>query len=135
MSQRAMKKLCIVMAVLLVIAIVGLIITLIRNSNRSVAIKSVAIGDSIGQIETEWFKGKRQYVIVITLPDDYEFTKCIANIELPKGAAISSESPCLVDYLGGRPVLNLTLENRDLIIVNGDKSRNYGFKIDLEKEK
>ena len=135
MSQSTMKKLCIMLALLLVIALAGLIITLIRNSNRSVAIKSFAIGDSIGQIETEWVKGKRQYVIVITLPDDYEFTKCIANIELAKGAAISSESPCLVDYLGGRPVLNLTLENRDLIITNGTKTRNYGFRIELKKEK
>ena len=135
MSQRTMKKLCIMLAVLLVIAIVGLIITIIRNSDRSVAIKSFVIGDSIGQIETEWVKGNRQYVIDITLPDDYEFTKCIANIELAKGAAISSESPCLVDYLGGRPVLNLTLENRDLIIINGTKTRNYGFRIELKKEK
>ena len=35
--------------------------------------------------------------------------------------------------LGGRMVLDLTLEHRDLIIENGSSSRSYGFEIGLSR--
>ena len=67
------------------------------------------------------------------LPEDTDFKHCAANIELQPGAEISADSPCLVDYLGGRPVLNLTLEDRDLVVVNAGNKRNYSFHIELLK--
>lgn len=97
------------------------------------AIKSFAIGDCQGTVETVTENGQTRYVINISLPDDIDFKHCAANIELQPGAEISTDSPCLVDYLGGRPVLNLTLEDRDLIVVNASNKRNYSFHIELLK--
>lgn len=97
------------------------------------AIKSFAIGDSLGKVETVTENGQTQYVINISLPEDTDFKHCAANIELQPGAEVSADSPCLVDYLGGRPVLNLTLEDRDLVVVNAGNKRNYSFHIELLK--
>ncbi len=135
MSQSTMKKLCIVMAVLLVIAIVGLIVTVDRSRNGPVAIKYFAIDGHVGKVKTIRENGAKRYIIQITLPTDTEFTRCTADIQLAEGAYVSKQSPCYIDEKDGKPILNLTFENRDLIIVNGGKSRNYGFKIDLEKER
>jgi len=135
MSQRAIKKLCIVMAVLLVIAIAGLMITVHRSRNGPVSIRYFAIDGHVGKVRTVREDGVKRYIITITLPADTEFTRCAADIQLTDGAYVSKQSPCYIDEKDGKPILNLTFENRDLIIVNGDKSRNYGFKIDLEKEK
>ena len=96
-------------------------------------IKSFAIGDCQGTVETVTENGQTQYVINISLPEDTDFKHCAANIELQPGAEISADSPCLVDYLGGRPVLNLTLEDRDLVVVNAGNKRNYSFHIELLK--
>ena len=97
------------------------------------AIKSFAIGDCVAQIETITEDGTTRYEIEISLPEDTDFKHCAANIELQPGAEISADSPCLVDYLGGRPVLNLTLEDRDLVVVNAGNKRNYSFHIELLK--
>ena len=97
------------------------------------AIKGFAIGDCVGQVETAQEGGTTKYVIVITMPSDADFTHCVANIELAEGASISKDSPCYIADLGGRPVLNLTLQDRDLIIVNGSDTRAYVFRIELLK--
>ena len=34
--------------------------------------------------------------------------------------------------LGGRPILNLTLENRDLVVTRGEQSQTYSFQVGLE---
>lgn len=133
MSRRTIKTLCIVLAVLLVLAVIGMIAAIKRNRDGPVAIKYFAIDGHVGKVRTVREDGVRKYIIVITLPSDTEFTKCTADIELAKGAYVSKKSPCYMGETDGKPVLNLTFENRDLIIVNGDKSRNYGFRIDLEK--
>ena len=135
MSQSTMKKLCIVLTVLLVIAIAGLIVIVDRSRNGPVAIKYFAIDGHVGKVRTVREGGVKRYIITITLPADTEFTRCATDIQLADGAYVSKQSPCYIDEKDGKPILNLTFENRDLIIVNGDKSRNYGFKIDLEKEK
>ena len=95
------------------------------------AIKSFAIGDCQGTVETITEDGQTQYVINIYLPEDTDFKHCAANIELQPGAEISADSPCLVDYLGGRPILNLTRQSRTLIIKYNGTVQNYEFNIDL----
>lgn len=95
-------------------------------------IQSFVIGSSVGEVETVREDGETRYFICITLPDDTDFKRCVANIELAQGAALDMSSPCIVDDLGGRPVLNLTLENRTLVVTHGDNSRTYDFTVELE---
>ncbi|MGI6089770.1 MAG: hypothetical protein ACOYEL_00010 [Saccharofermentanales bacterium] len=102
------------------------------SSDDPLAITSFVIGESVGEARAVTENGETRYVIYITLPADTDFKRCIANIELAPGASVSLQSPCVVDDLGGRPVLNLTLDPRTLIVVNGDKERAYEFEIGLE---
>lgn len=95
------------------------------------AIKSFVIGDSQGTVETVTENGQTQYVINISLPEDTDFKHCAANIELQPGAEIAADSPCLVDYLGGRPILNLTRQSRTLIVKYKKTVQNYEFSIDI----
>ena len=95
------------------------------------AIKSIAIGDCVGQIETIKEDGKIRYEIVISLPEDTDFKHCAANIELQPGAEIAADSPCLVDYMGGRPILNLTRQSRTLIVKYKGIVQNYEFSIGI----
>ncbi len=90
-----------------------------------------SIGDSLGSLRWLSQDGEIRYFILITLPLDTDFKNCVANITLPEGATVSEQSPCYRSELGGRPVLDLTLENRDLIIEYGTESRTYGFEIQL----
>ena len=95
------------------------------------AIKSFAIGDCQGTIETIKENGQTRYVINISLPEDTDFKHCAANIELQPGAEISADSPCLVDYMGGRPILNLMRQSRTLIVKYKGRVQNYEFNIGI----
>ena len=95
-------------------------------------ILSFALGEYTGTVNTETENGETSYVICITLPSDFDFKRAVANIELAEGASIDTASPCIVDDIGGRPVLNLTLEPRSLITLNGGARQEYEFKIELE---
>lgn len=103
-----------------------------QNSDP-LAIREFIIGDSIGTVEQRSSGADAEYVICITLPLDTDFRNCAANITLADGASVSGESPCLRADVGGRMVLDLTLEQRDLIIENGSASRSYGFEISLSR--
>lgn len=103
-----------------------------QNSDP-LAIREFIIGDSIGTVEQRGSGADAEYVICITLPLDTDFRNCAANITLADGASVSGESPCLRADVGGRMVLDLTLEQRDLIIENGSASRSYGFEIVLSQ--
>lgn len=103
-----------------------------QNSDP-LAIREFIIGDSIGTVEQRGSGKDAEYVICITLPLDTDFRNCAANITLADGASVSGESPCLRADVGGRMVLDLTLEQRDLIIENGSASRSYGFEISLSR--
>ena len=72
-----------------------------------------------------------EYVICITLPLKTDFQNCTANITLADGASVSGDSPCLKADVGGRMVLDLTREPRDLIVENGSDNRCYSFEIAL----
>lgn len=95
-------------------------------------ILSFALGEHMGTVDTETENGETRYIIRLTLPSDFDFKRAVANIELAEGAGIDTSSPCIVDDMGGRPVLNLTLDPRTLIILNGGARQEYEFKIELE---
>lgn len=97
------------------------------------AIHEFVIGNSAGAVEKRGSGKDAEYVICITLPLETDFQNCVANITLADGASINGDSPCLKADLGGRMVLDLTLEQRDLIIENGSSSRSYGFEIGLSR--
>lgn len=104
-----------------------------RTVTRPLAIREFIIGDSIGTVEQRGSGKDAEYVICITLPIETDFQNCTANITLADGASVKGDSPCLKADLGGRMVLDLTLEHRDLIIENGSSSRSYGFEIGLSR--
>lgn len=91
-----------------------------------------ALGEYMGTVDTETENGETSYVICITLPAEFDFKRAVANIELAEGASIDTSSPCIVDDMGGRPVLNLTLDPRTLVTLNGGARQEYEFKIELE---
>mgnify|MGYP000550244219 FL=1 len=95
-------------------------------------IGSFALGEHMGTVDTETENGETRYIIRLTLPSDFDFKRAVANIELAEGASIDTASPCIVDDIGGRPVLNLTLEPRSLMVRNGNAVRSYEFDIGLE---
>jgi len=95
-------------------------------------IVSFALGEHMGTVDTETENGETRYIIRLTLPSDFDFKRAVANIELTEGASIDTASPCIVDDIGGRPVLNLTLEPRSLMVRNGNAVRSYEFDIGLE---
>lgn len=103
-----------------------------QNSDP-LAIQEFIIGDSIGTVEQRGSGKDAEYVICLTLPIETDFQNCTANITLAEGASINGDSPCLKADVGGRMVLDLTREPRDLIIENGTSSRSYGFEIALSQ--
>lgn len=48
------------------------------------------------------------------------------------GAVVSDKSNCLINDLGGRPVVNLTVENASLVIANDGETRTYQFQLDIQ---
>lgn len=104
-----------------------------QNSDP-LAIREFIIGDSVGTVEQRGSGGDTEYVICITLPLDTDFQNCTANITLADGASVSGESPCLKADVGGRMVLDLTREPRDLIVENEGQTRAYLFDIGLSRQ-
>lgn len=122
----------IVWLILLLLA-VSLLLGGCGQNSDPLAIREFIIGDSVGTVEQRGSGKDAEYVICITLPLETDFQSCTANITLADGASVSGESPCLKADLGGRMVLDLTREPRDLIIENGSSSRSYGFEIALSQ--
>lgn len=101
-------------------------------ANEEPLIRSFVIGNSTAEIQTHTEDSETYYVIAITLPTDTDFTRCAANVELAPDAVLDMNSPCIVNDLGGRPILNLTLPERDLVVTCGEQSQTYSFQIELE---
>ena len=125
-----MKRIAWLMLLLLA---VSLLLGGCGQNSDPLAIQEFIIGDSIGTVEQRGSGKDAEYVICITLPLETDFKNCAANITLADGASVNGDSPCLKADLGGRMVLDLTLEHRDLIIENGSSSRSYGFEIALSQ--
>lgn len=127
-----MKKICyVVLAVLCILCLAGC--GKANTANEEPLIRSFVIGNSTAEIQTHAEDGETHYVIAITLPTDTDFKNCAANVELAPDAALDiDDSPCIVNELGGRIILNLTLEDRDLVVTRGELSQTYSFQIGLE---
>lgn len=102
------------------------------DSQPEPEITSVIIGDTEGTIEKTEEDGKERYEICATLPVDFPFEKTTLNLELSDGATLSDASNCLLTDLGGRWVVNLTVENACLVVEAGGQSRIYYFRLDVE---
>lgn len=127
-----MKKICCV-----VLAVLCLLPCLAgcgkaNTSNEEPLVRSFVIGNSTAEIQTRTEDGETRYVIAITLPTDTDFKNCAANVELAPDAVLDMDSPCIVNELGGRLILNLALENRDLVVASGELSQTYSFQVGLE---
>ena len=102
------------------------------DSQPEPEITSVIIGDTEGTIEKTEEDGKERYEICATLPVDFPFEKTTLNLELSEGATLSDASNCLLTDLGGRWVVNLTVENACLVVEAGGQSRTYYFRLDVK---
>lgn len=127
-----MKKIC--CAILAVLCILPCLAGCGKANavNEDPLIRSFVIGNSTAEIQTHTEDSETYYVIAITLPTDTDFTRCAANVELAPDAVLDMNSPCIVNDLGGRPILNLTLPERDLVVTCGEQSQTYSFQIELE---
>lgn len=100
--------------------------------NEEPLIRNFVICNSTAEIQAHTEDGETRYVIAITLPTDTDFKNCAANVELAPDAVLDMDSPCIVNELGGRLILNLALEERDLVVTSGELSQTYSFQIELE---
>lgn len=118
---------------LMLVLSVSLLLCSCGAQEDPLAIHEFVIGNSVGTVEKRGSGKDAEYVICITLPLETDFQNCVANITLADGASINGDSPCLKADLGGRMVLDLTLEQRDLIVENHGQARTYDFEIGLSR--
>ena len=102
------------------------------GENDPLAIHSIIIGDTEASILHDTTDGADDYIIKAALPVDFSFEKTTLNLELADGAVVSDKSNCLINDLGGRPVVNLTVENASLVIANDGETRTYQFQLDIQ---
>ena len=121
-----MKKICCVVLAMLCILPCLAGCGKANTANEEPLIRSFVIGNSTAEIQTHTEDGETRYVIAT------DFTRCAANVELAPDAVLSMDSPCIVNDLGGRPILNLTLAERDLVVTRGELSQTYSFQVGLE---
>lgn len=102
------------------------------GENDPLAIHSIIIGDTEASILHDTTDGADDYIIKAVLPVEFSFEKTTLNLELADGAVVSDKSNCLLNDLGGRPVVDLTVEKANLIIENEGNSRTYFFMLDVK---
>ncbi|MCC2125103.1 hypothetical protein [Hominiventricola filiformis] len=102
------------------------------GKNDPLAIHSIIIGDTEASVLHDTTDGADDYIIKAALPVDFSFEKTTLNVELADGAVVSDKSNCLINDLGGRPVVDLTVEKANLIIESEGNSRTYFFMLDVK---
>ena len=127
-----MKKICCIVLTVLCILPCLAGCGKVNAANEEPLIRGFVIGNSTAEIQTHTEDGETRYVIAITLPTDTDFINCAAKVELAPDAVLDMDSPCIVNELGGRLILNLALEERDLVVTSGELSQTYSFQIELE---
>ena len=127
-----MKKICCIVLTVLCILPCLAGCGKVNAANEEPLIRNFVIGNSTAEIQTHTEDGETRYVIAITLPTDTDFKNCAANVELAPDAVLDMDSPCIVNELGGRLILNLALEERDPVVTSGELSQTYSFQIELE---
>lgn len=103
-----------------------------QNSDP-LAIREFIIGDSIGTVEQRGQRRGRGIRHLHHAAAGHGFPELRGQYHAGGRRVRQRESPCLRADVGGRMVLDLTLEQRDLIIENGSASRSYGFEISLSR--
>lgn len=96
-------------------------------SQDAIELRSLVTGDYTADIREE----EGEFLICLALPEDFDFSEAILNIELSEGAVVSEKSNCWRDELAGRPIVNLTVEDASLLIENGSESKLYRFQISI----
>ncbi|MDO4262122.1 MAG: hypothetical protein Q4C82_08585 [Eubacteriales bacterium] len=94
-------------------------------------VRSAVIGDTPAELETQGEGEDAVYVIAAALPADFPFERTTLYLELEDGARISDESNCILTDLGGRWVVNLTVENAAVVVSDGEHWQEYRFRLEL----
>ena len=71
------------------------------------------------------------WYIDLAVDEDFFFQRAAINLELPEGAYVSTDTNCLITELGGQYLVNLGVPEAALTITNGEESRDYLFRIEL----
>lgn len=91
-------------------------------------IEKIYVGSSEGTITEEdgaWY-------IDLAVEEDFSFQRASINLELPEGASVSGDTNCLLTELGGQYIVNLGVQDAALTITDGEESRDYYFRIELQ---
>ena len=96
------------------------------------AILSAVVGDTQGEVVAVVENGETSYWIKVLMTADFPFEKTTLNLELADEAGISDESNCILTDLGGRLVVNQTVENACIVVEKGEETREYRFLIALK---
>ena len=90
-------------------------------------IERILVGSYEGTVTEEdgvWY-------IDLTVEEDFSFQRAAVQVELPEGAYVSTDTNCLITELGGQYLVNLGVPEAAIIITNGEESRDYFFRIEL----
>lgn len=71
------------------------------------------------------------WYIDLAVDEDFSFQRAAINLELPEGAYVSTDTNCLITELGGQYLVNLGVPEAALTITDGEESRDYLFRIEL----
>ena len=85
----------------------------------------------IGSCEADVTEEDGVWYIDLAVDEDFFFQRAAINLELPEGAYVSTDTNCLITELGGQYLVNLGVPEAALTITNGEESRDYLFRIEL----
>ena len=85
----------------------------------------------IGSCEADVTEEDGVWYIDLTVEEDFSFQRAAVQVELPEGAYVSTDTNCLITELGGQYLVNLGVPEAAIIITNGEESRDYFFRIEL----
>ena len=85
----------------------------------------------IGSCEADVTEEEGVWYIDLAVDEDFSFQRAAINLELPEGAYVSTDTNCLITELGGQYLVNLGVPEAALTITDGEESRDYLFRIEL----
>ena len=85
----------------------------------------------IGSCEADVTEEDGVWYIDLTVEEDFSFQRAAVQVELPEGAYVSIDTNCLITELGGQYLVNLGVPEAALTITDGEESRDYLFRIEL----
>lgn len=85
----------------------------------------------VGSYEGTVIEEDGVWYIDLAVDEDFSFQRAAINLELPEGAYVSTDTNCLITELGGQYLVNLGVPEAALTITDGEESRDYLFRIEL----